>query len=252
MLLRGLAFLEPAIVGHVDDHLRTRADKPPFETRHGVFKADRGNQSDLGAFQFHHQRIELLPLRERPGVFGAGLLLVDLFQERDLVHEGNGFAEDHEMVFLERLELILRRHHHERVPDAALFLFHGLSADELSFEFGHALDQGEFSAFANAADRFKILLPHPPRSIIERQQPARQGRLRPDDQIRRTLFLKALECLVFVGHVDLFRIPKPASGFLGSVDLNKESGEVDGLGLLHHRHPGGTVARKGEQRQHGH
>ena len=101
MLLRGFAFLEPAVVGDVDDDLRTRADELPFETRHRVFETDRWDQADFHPVDVNIERIEVLTFAEGAVVGAAGLFLVDFFQERNLIHEGNRLAKDHEVVLSE-------------------------------------------------------------------------------------------------------------------------------------------------------
>ena len=143
MLGRRRAFFEPAVVGHIEDHLRTRADELPCQTRHGVLKTNRWDHPDGSAGCRNRKRLQRLAGSERSTITCSGLLFVDFFQQRNRLHKGNVFAEDHEVAFSVGEQFVVLRHHRQRIPCAPARCHHELIAFLVRLKFVDAVNQVE-------------------------------------------------------------------------------------------------------------
>ena len=179
MLCGGGGFLEPAVVGEVHDDLRAGAREFPCQARDGVLEADGGNDTDLFPLQLVGQRIERGASGERTVVFGTRLLLVDFLQQRDGLHERDGFTKDDEVALAVGYEIALGVLDCDGVVDLCFFFLVKSVRARFALDLDHAVEKVESTAFSDAADGVEVFTPRSPLAVVRADNASCQCRLRP-------------------------------------------------------------------------
>ena len=186
-------------------------------------------------------------------------MLVDFFQQRYGIHKGDGFPENDEVVLAVGLQFVIRTHHCQRVPCAAVFHDDQLVLAVLfGFELVGAVEQVKRAGFADAGDAFEVLEPGAPRAVGGAEEASGERGFRPDHPVRPAqgdgAFIAIAHCLLeplgirigegfqrldgflFIGDVHFVRLPQHPGGILRDVDLHQQRLESHGFTAALHSH----------------